>query len=143
MLRLIGFLVAAAVLGACSDNDREARRRAAGPRPSREDLLRVASGTAGGRLFRQCAACHSIRSGESDRDGPNLFAVMEKPVAWNRPRFSYTDALRAAGGRWTAERMDAWLTSPNRFAPGTSMSFPGLRDPLDRADVIAYLQAQR
>ena len=58
------------------------------------------------------------------------------------PRFGYTAALQRIGGRWTPERMDAWLTNPRRFAPGTSMGYPGLADPLARADLIAYLSAQ-
>lgn len=136
-------LATAVLLGACAGDDREARRRVAGPSPDLAALLRVASPAAGGRLFGRCAACHAIRRGAPDRNGPNLFGVMGSDVAGASPRFGYTAALRQVGGRWTPERMDAWLTAPQRFAPGTSMGFPGLADPLDRADVIAYLQAQR
>lgn len=68
---------------------------------------------------------------------------MGKPVAQNSSRFGYTAALQELGGTWTPERMDAWLTKPQKVAPGTSMTFPGLADPLDRADIIAFLSAQR
>ena len=68
---------------------------------------------------------------------------MGKPVGQNSARFGYTAALQQVGGRWTPDRMDAWLANPQRFAPGTSMGFPALADPLDRADIIAYLAAQR
>lgn len=136
-------LVPLAVLGGCSRDDKEARRRAAGPHPDAAALARVASAAAGAAVFGRCAACHSIGAGSPDRDGPNLYGVVGQPVAQNRPRFAYTAALRGVGGRWTGARLDAWLTAPQRFAPGTSMRFEGLADPLDRADVIAYLATQR
>lgn len=134
---------AALLLTACSSrDDKEARRRAAGPSPSPAALLRVASASAGQKVFGQCYACHAIDASAADRSGPNLFGVMGAEVAQRRPRFPYTSALQAFGGRWTPERMDAWLTNPKRLVPGTAMGFPGLADPLDRADLIAYLQKQ-
>ncbi|WP_242140327.1 MULTISPECIES: c-type cytochrome [unclassified Sphingomonas] len=136
-------LAAALVLAACSPDDREARRRAAGPMPSVAALARVASAAAGARLFTRCSACHSIGRGAPDLGGPNLYGVMGQEIGQNSPRFAYTAALQAVGGRWTRARMDAWLANPRRFAPGTAMGFAGLADPLDRADVIAYLETQR
>lgn len=136
-------MVAAAVVlwaAGCSDGDKEARRRAAGPSPSRETLARVASASAGASQFGRCAACHTILEGGPSRAGPNLHGIMGRPVAGSSARFGYTQALQRIGGTWTPERMDAWLAAPQRFAPGNSMAFPGMPDPLDRADVIAYLQ---
>ncbi len=134
---------AALLLTACSvRDDKEARRRAAGPAPSAAALLRVASPAAGEKVFGQCFACHSIDRSAADRSGPNLFGVMGAEVAQRRPRFPYTSALQSFGGRWTPARMDAWLTNPKRLVPGTAMGFAGLADPLDRADLIAYLQTQ-
>jgi cytochrome c len=133
----------ALVLTACSpSDDKESRRRAAGPAPSAAALLRVASASAGERVFGQCFACHSIDASAADRSGPNLFGVMGATVGQRRPRFPYTGALQAAGGTWTPARMDVWLTNPKAMVPGTAMGFAGLADPLDRADVIAYLQKQ-
>lgn len=130
-------------LAACSSgDDKEARRRSAGPAPSAAALLRVASASAGETVFYRCFACHSIRRDAADRNGPNLFGVMGAEIGQRRPRFAYTAALASHGGRWTPERMDAWLTNPKRVVPGTAMEFAGLADPLDRADVIAYLQTQ-
>jgi cytochrome c len=134
-------LAGLAALSACSDDDREARLRAAGPEPSLEKLLDVARPEAGARLFGRCAACHTIGQGAPNRAGPNLFGIVGKPIAAN-PSFGYTQALKAVGGTWDAKRLDAWLAAPSRFAPGTRMTFAGLQDPLDRADVIAYLGAQ-
>ncbi len=142
-MRLAVILATVALLAGCMDDDRDARRRAAGRSSDPAALLRVADPAAGERLFRRCAACHAIRPGAPDRNGPTLFGVMGGDVAGASARFGYTAALRQVGGRWTPARMDAWLAAPQRFAPGTSMGFPGLAEPLDRADVIAYLQAQR
>ncbi|ONF95202.1 c-type cytochrome [Sphingomonas jeddahensis] len=131
------------VLAGCSDSGREERRRAAGPGASFAALMRVADAEAGAAAFGQCGACHTVRRGGGDRNGPNLFGVVGSPIAGNSPRFGYTAALQDVGGDWTRERMDAWLTNPQRFAPGTSMRFPGVADPLVRADIIAYLATQK
>lgn len=142
LLELCVPLIALALLvTACSDDGQE-RRRTLGENPSFADLMRVANAERGGRLFGPCAACHTIRMGAGDRNGPGLHGVMGKPVASNSHRFAYTGALRALGGVWTPERLDQWLTAPSRMAPGTSMTFAGVPDPLDRADLIAYLRAQ-
>ncbi|MBA9068299.1 cytochrome c [Methylobacterium sp. RAS18] len=136
MLLALAFLVTA-----CSDDSQE-RRRSLVDTPSFGDFMRVADAGRGGRLFSQCAACHTVSMGAGDRTGPGLYDVVGKPVASNSRRFGYTGALRSAGGVWTPERLDAWLAAPAKFAPGTSMRFSGLPDALDRADVIAYLQTQ-
>jgi len=130
------------LLNGCSGGDVEARRRAAGSAPSIEALAKVADASRGGKLFGQCAACHTIAEGAPDRTGPNLFGIIGKPVAGGSETFGYTYALKAKGGIWTRARLHAWLADPQRFAPGTQMLFPGLSDPIDRADVIAYLEGQ-
>lgn len=148
MMRIVvvATLASVAMLVACSADDTAARRKAAGPSADLPALMRVASADHGQSLFARCAACHAIRPGAPDRNGPNLSGVMTSAIGQNSARFAYTAALQQAGqrlgGRWTPARMDAWLASPSQFAPGTSMGFAGLSDPLDRADVIAYLQAQ-
>jgi cytochrome c len=136
-------IAAALTLVACSPDDKQARRRAAGPNPSVAALARVANAAAGAKLFTRCSACHSIGRGAPDFGGPNLFGVMGQEIGQNSSRFAYTAALQRVGGRWTPERMDAWLADPRGFAPGTAMGIAGLSDPLDRADVIAYLQTKR
>lgn len=96
---------------------------------------------AGKQVFRRCAACHTVSLDGPDTDGPNLYGVVGAAVAQRRPRFAYTAALQAFGGTWDRERLDAWLANPRRLVPGTAMTFAGLPDPKDRADVIAYLAA--
>ncbi len=124
------------ILSACSGSAPEHRSRPDGPLAER---LAHADAADGRRIFAQCAACHNLSAGGGDRDGPNLWGVIGKPVATNSPRFAYTAALKAAGGVWTCARLDAWLADPSRFAPGTVMMFPGLPDGGQRADVIAYI----
>ncbi len=139
-LTLIAALLAVA---GCSADDHEARRQRAGPNPDRQALARVASAAAGARRFAACAACHAISPGAPDRNGPNLYGVMGQPIGRNSARFGYTAALQGVGGRWTAERMDRWLADPQAFAPGTAMRYPGVSDPLDRADLIAFIESRR
>lgn len=128
-------------LTGCGDDDRAARRAAAGASPDLAALMRVASADAGRRTYRQCAACHTIGRGGQQLAGPNLYGVLGRAVAADAS-YGYTQALQLVGGRWTPERMDAWLRAPASFAPGTKMAYAGLRDPMARADLIAYLAAQ-
>ena len=136
-------MVALLLLAGCGggDADRAGRLRSVGPNPDLAALLRVANVDAGRRAFGQCAACHTIGAGGQSLAGPNLRAIMGRAVASN-PRFGYTQALIDHGGRWNAARMDAWLAAPSREVPGTRMAFAGVRDPMERADLIAYLQSE-
>jgi cytochrome c len=74
--------------------------------------------------------------------GPNLYGVYGRPMARQSARYSYTAALANAGGRWDARALDAWIRHPQAVVPGTKMLYPGIGDPLDRADIIAFLQRQ-
>ena len=103
--------------------------------------LQTADAAAGEGQFRKCAACHTINQGGANGLGPNLFGTMGAPVA-HVAGFAYSEALRGKGGNWDWETMSAWLTSPRTFAPGTKMTFAGLSDPQDRANLMAYLNAQ-
>lgn len=95
----------------------------------------------GESVFAKCSACHTINQGGANGIGPNLWATMGKPIA-GHAGFAYSEALKAKGGTWDFEAMNAWLKSPRRFADGTKMTFAGLSNPQDRADVIAYMNAQ-
>jgi cytochrome c len=131
---------ASLLLAACgSEAPPPPRPRDAAAAASLPARLAAADPAHGASLFRRCAACHTLSEGAPDTDGPNLHAVVGNPVAQRRPRFAYTAALTAVGGIWTPDRLDAWLTNPRSFAPGTSMTFAGLPDAQDRADVIEYL----
>ena len=104
-------------------------------------FLASADPAAGEAVFRKCTACHTVNQGGATGLGPNLWATMGAPIA-HVAGFNYSEALRGKGGTWTWEAMNEWLRSPRTFAPGTKMTFAGLGDPEDRANLMAYLNAQ-
>ncbi|HEV2866880.1 MAG TPA: cytochrome c family protein [Allosphingosinicella sp.] len=104
-------------------------------------LLQTADATAGEASFRKCGACHNAAQGGPNQLGPNLWATVGANIA-HVPGFAYSEALRSHGGQWTFENLNEWLRSPRTFAPNTKMTFAGLSDPQERANVIAYLNRQ-
>ena len=96
----------------------------------------------GERAFQRCFACHSIVAGEDKLPGPNLRGIVGRR-AGTLSGFRFSPALIEAGAGglvWTRATLDAYLADPERFLPGTEMGMPGLRDAVDRRDVIDYLE---
>lgn len=94
---------------------------------------------AGAKLFRaDCSICHSAEPGRN-LVGPSLFNVINRR-AGQIANFHYSDANRNSGITWNIPTLDQYLTSPRKLMPGTKMTFPGLPDAKQRADVIAYLE---
>ncbi|TQS71805.1 cytochrome c family protein [Rhodobacteraceae bacterium] len=91
---------------------------------------------AGERVFARCRACHKLDG--SNGLGPHLDGVVGRAVA-SVAGFSYSPALANHGGIWDPAMLDTWLADPRAAIPGNKMTFAGLKDPQDRADVIAYL----
>jgi cytochrome c len=120
----------------------EAEGGAGAAGPSLNTLLASADVAAGEKVFAKCAACHTIASGGANGIGPNLYKVVGEAAAEGRGGFAFSDALKKKGGSWTFENLNAWLTSPREYAPGTKMTFAGLGNPVDRANIIAYLNSQ-
>jgi len=90
-------------------------------------------------LFAQCEACHSIDMREQAGLGPDLRGVGGRRIA-SKKGFLYSDALRQLDGqKWTRERLEAFLESPQDFAPGTTMQFPGITDERQRQAIVEYL----
>ncbi len=89
--------------------------------------------------FQQCAACHPTDASGQPGVGPNLRGVFGQPAA-SDPAFPYSEALGKRGNRWNEAELDAFLSDPAGFAPGTRMPFSGLKDPADRAAVIEILR---
>ena len=103
--------------------------------------LATADAAAGEQVFKKCTACHNADQGGANALGPNLYGVMGNAVAAH-PGFAFTDALKGKGGSWDWDTMSAWLASPKKFAPGTKMTFAGISNPQDRANVMAFLNSR-
>ncbi len=104
-------------------------------------MLAKADVAAGEAVFKKCIACHTINDGGANGIGPNLYNSLGKPHG-HVAGFAYSDALTSIEGDWNFDNMNAWLISPRKYAPGTKMTFAGLGKPEDRANVIAYMNAQ-
>jgi cytochrome c len=113
---------------------------AAGPEPIKP-LLASANVDAGKDVAKKCAACHTFGKGDPNRIGPNLYGVIDAPIAEDRGGFAFSEALKKKGGNWTVDALNEWLFKPQAFAKGTKMTFIGLPQAKDRADVIAYLNS--
>jgi cytochrome c len=91
----------------------------------------------GAKVFGKCKACHKVSEGVN-ATGPSLYGVVGRDVA-SISDFGYSGALSGLGGVWSPERLNEFLTGPKAYAPGTKMTFAGLKKETDRANVIAYL----
>ena len=110
--------------------------------PSLNTLLASADVAAGEKVFAKCAACHTVNQGGANGIGPNLWGTVGEAIAVGKAGFAFSDALKGKGGEWTFDNLDHWLKSPREFAPGTKMTFAGLGNPADRANLIAWLNTQ-
>ena len=108
--------------------------------PQFDRLLASASAERGAQVAKQCGVCHNFEEGQGPKIGPDLYGVVDRPVA-SVKGFSYTPALKAKGGKWTFNALNKWLTNPRSDVPGTAMTFAGLSNEKQRADVIAYLDS--
>lgn len=90
----------------------------------------------GKSAFAVCAVCHSDTAGKNGI-GPSLFGVVGRDAGL-APGFKYSAAMKTAG-KWTPEKLDAFIASPKTSVPGTTMPFAGMKDAAKRADLIVYL----
>jgi cytochrome c len=95
----------------------------------------------GQKQFLRCRACHTLVAGGANGVGPNLHGLFGRKAA-SVAGYNYSPALAAADFSWSAARLDPWIADPKAMVPGNKMVFPGLKDAKDRADLIAYLQAE-
>src|SRR5690606_33698662 len=108
-------------------------------------LLASADPAAGEAIFKRCASCHSIEKGGPNKVGPDLWGIVNRPIAGHEG-FSYSGAMKefSEGGSvvWDYEHLNHFLESPKGYVPGTAMGFAGLKSIEDRANIIAYLRSQ-
>ena len=107
-------------------------------------VIPLADLAAGEAAFARCTACHTIESGGANKIGPNLYAIVGRPVA-SHAGFAYSDAMvahQAVDATWTLDALDHFITAPARYVSGTKMSFAGLRDTETRVNLIAWLMSQ-
>ena len=101
-------------------------------------LFASTSAAEGAKVFKKCAACHSIKEGGANKIGPALWGVLGR-AAGSVPGYKYSKAMAAHGKNWSFEEMNGFLIKPKDWIKGTKMSFAGLRSAKDRAAVILYM----
>ena len=101
-------------------------------------LFASTSATDGAKVFKKCAACHSIAEGGANKIGPALWGVLGR-TAGSVPGYKYSKAMAAYGKNWSFEEMNGFLIKPKDWIKGTKMSFAGLKNAKERAAVILYM----
>lgn len=106
-------------------------------------LLATADVEAGQAVEKRCATCHTIDNGGANKVGPNLWDIVNRPIATHEG-FSYSGAMKefSQDGTvvWDYEHLNQFLLSPKGLVRGTAMAFAGLKNPQDRANLIAYMR---
>ena len=92
----------------------------------------------GKKVFKKCAACHSIKMGGGNKIGPALYNVVGRAVG-GVSDYKYSKALAGYGKEWTFKELNGFLIKPATYLKGTKMAYAGLRKEKDRASVIIYL----
>jgi cytochrome c len=104
-------------------------------------LLAKADPAKGQTIAKACQACHDFTKGGPNKVGPNLWDVVERPIA-SHEGFAYSDSLKEhAGDKWTFDNLNTFVHDPKSFAPKTKMTFSGVKPDPQRADVLAFLRS--
>ena len=101
-------------------------------------LFASTSAADGAKVFKKCAACHSIAEGGANKIGPALWGVIGRS-AGSAPGYKYSKAMAAHGKNWSFEEMNGFLIKPKDWIKGTKMSYAGLKSEKERAAVILYM----
>ena len=104
-------------------------------------LMASANAEAGREIIKKCIACHSFEKGATHKVGPNLWNVAGSSKG-SVAGYKYSAALTGKGGSWDDESLVRFLYSPQKYIPGTKMSFAGIKKPEDLANVVAFLKQQ-
>ena len=92
----------------------------------------------GEKIFKKCAACHSIAKGGANKIGPALYNVIGRQ-AGSLPDYKYSKGMIAYAKKWTPQEMDGFLENPKGWVKGTKMAYAGLKKPEERAALILFL----
>lgn len=112
-----------------------------GPAPGSEPLeplLAKADIANGEKVSKKCLQCHVFEKDGPNKIGPDLYGIVGSKIA-SKAGFAYSKAMQSIGGEWTFENLNKLLFKPSQFVKGTKMSFAGISNAQDRADMIAYL----
>ena len=101
-------------------------------------LMAMGDVTSGEKIFKKCAACHSIVKGGKNNIGPALYNVVGRKIG-GVTDYKYSKALTTYGKEWSFEELNGFLIKPAKWIKGTKMAYAGLRKEKDRASVIKYL----
>ena len=103
-------------------------------------LLAKADAKAGEAAMKACASCHTFAKGAAAKPtGPDLYGIVGRGKG--STGFAYSDAMKAKGGNWSFEDLDAFIANPKGFVSGTKMSYGGEKDAAKRADIVVYLRS--
>jgi cytochrome c len=98
------------------------------------------SDAARGKLvFRTCAACHSLESNRN-MTGPSLAGIWNRKAGTLESFDRYSPAMKSANIEWNDKTLDEWIGNPQHLIPGNQMTFAGIKDPKQRADLLAFLK---
>lgn len=112
---------------------------AAAPAAPLSQLMAKADAAKGQDAFKACAACHTADKGGANKVGPHLYGVVARAKG-SVAGFGYSDAMKAKGGDWSFQALDAFIANPKADVPGTKMAYGGEKDAEKRANILAYLR---
>jgi cytochrome c len=98
-----------------------------------------ASADSGKDVFKACTQCHTGEKGGANKLGPNLFGIVGRDIG-KHAGFTYSPAVAEKGGQWTWEHLVEYLHNPKEYIPGNRMSYAGVKDVAEMADLLAYLR---
>ena len=101
-------------------------------------IMTLGDVASGEKIFKKCAACHSINKGGKNKIGPALYGVVGRAVGGVND-YKYSKTLASYGKEWSFEELNGFLQKPASYLKGTKMSYAGLRKEKDRASIIKYL----
>jgi cytochrome c len=107
------------------------------------EIMASADAEAGAAQFKKCQACHSGEKGGPNKVGPDLWDLVDRPIAAHEG-FSYSAAMKEfaaqGSGKWDWDHLNHFLHGPKQYISGTAMGFAGIKNDKDRGDLLAYLR---